>query len=141
LQAEQRSGFWIVADAVEQFHAKHGCLPLPGSVPDMKAQSKVYVQLQNIYKTKARQDAAEVLEMAHATADGQQVDPAEVELFCKNAAFVKLINATGGDSSASITKSDRLRAVVGEFCLLLAWDRSFPALRCQVGYEEAELTE
>ena len=100
---------------MEQFYAKHKCLPLPGSVPDMKAQSKVYVQLQNVYKSKARQDAAEVLEIVHATADGQQIDPAEVELFCKNAAFVKLINATGGDSSASISSLDRLKTVVGEF--------------------------
>lgn len=65
----------------------------------MKAQSKIYVQLQNIYKTKARQDAAEVLEMVQSSPGGEGVDPAEVELFCKNAAFVKLINsAEGGDS-------------------------------------------
>ncbi|KAK3390887.1 hypothetical protein B0H63DRAFT_389283 [Podospora didyma] len=114
IPAEQRSGFWIIVDAVEQFYAKHKCLPLPGSVPDMKAQSKVYVQLQNIYKSKARQDAGEVLQIVHATADGQQIDPAEVELFCKNAAFVKLINATGGDSSARISSSDRLKLVVDQ---------------------------
>ncbi|KAL2120808.1 hypothetical protein VTJ04DRAFT_4835 [Mycothermus thermophilus] len=107
---EQRSGFWLIADAVKQFYDKHGCLPLPGKLPDMKAKSNVYVQLQNIYKAKARKDAAEILEAVRAMPGGDRVDPAEVELFCKNAAFVKLVNATGGPN-AKTSKADRLKAV------------------------------
>ncbi|KAL1837639.1 hypothetical protein VTJ49DRAFT_3559 [Mycothermus thermophilus] len=107
---EQRSGFWLIADAVKQFYEKHKCLPLPGKLPDMKAQSKVYVQLQNIYKAKARKDAAEILETVRAAPGGDRVDAAEVELFCKNAAFVKLVNATGGPN-AKPSMTDRLKAV------------------------------
>lgn len=95
LQIEERSSFWIIADAVSQFYKKHSCLPLPGNVPDMKAQSKVYIQLQNIYKAKARQDVAEVLGLVRQSPGGEDVDPGEVELFCKNAAFVKLVNSGG----------------------------------------------
>lgn len=71
----------------------------------MKAQSKVYIQLQNIYKNKARQDVAEVLETVRQSPGGEDVDPDEVELFCKNAAFVKLVNAgsVGADRLAKIT--------------------------------------
>lgn len=58
----------------------------------MKAQSSVYIKLQNIYKSKARKDAAEVLEIVRSSSSGKDVDAQEVELFCKNAAFVKLIN-------------------------------------------------
>ncbi|KAI0173341.1 hypothetical protein GGR52DRAFT_580029 [Hypoxylon sp. FL1284] len=93
-EIELQSSFWIVAKAVEAFYGKHGCLPLPGALPDMKAQSNVYVKLQSIYKEKARRDAHEVLEMARVIAGGKDVDPTEVDLFCKNARFVKLINAT-----------------------------------------------
>jgi amyloid beta precursor protein binding protein 1 len=57
----------------------------------MKAQSSVYVELQNIYKTKARQDVAEVLGTVREHPFGKDVDVTEVETFCKNAAFVKLI--------------------------------------------------
>ena len=114
-KVEQRSGFWAVADAVKQFYEKHQCLPLPGKVPDMKAHSKVYIQLQNIYKAKARKDAAEILEIVEAAPGGQHVDPAEVDLFCKNAAFVKLINATGGGGSdAATSRADRLRSAAGK---------------------------
>ncbi|KAK4165168.1 putative NEDD8-activating enzyme E1 regulatory subunit [Cladorrhinum sp. PSN259] len=109
-QTEQKSGFWIIAEAVKKFYEKHQCLPLPGKVPDMKAQSKVYIQLQNIYKAKARQDAAEILQTVQAAASGENVDPAEVDLFCKNAAFVKLINATGG----KISRADRLKEVAAQ---------------------------
>ncbi|KAI1487728.1 hypothetical protein F5X96DRAFT_648584 [Biscogniauxia mediterranea] len=90
---ELQSNFWVIARAVKNFYLKHGCLPLPGALPDMKAVSSVYVKLQNIYKAKARKDAQEVLEIARANTGGKDVDPAEVELFCKNARFVKLINA------------------------------------------------
>jgi amyloid beta precursor protein binding protein 1 len=83
----------------------------------MKAQSKVYVQLQNIYKTKARKDAAEVLEIVRKAPNGQGIDSAEVELFCKNAAFVKLINATGG-LDGGVESNDRLRKVASTYCSL-----------------------
>lgn len=90
-QIEANSSFWIIADAIKQFYTKFNELPLPGSVPDMKAQSTVYVQLQNLYKAKARQDVAEVLEIVRAHPKGNEIDVAEVETFCKNAAFIKLI--------------------------------------------------
>lgn len=58
----------------------------------MKAQSHVYIQLQNLYKAKARQDANEVLETVRSIPGGADVDAEEVELFCTNGRFIKLIN-------------------------------------------------
>jgi NEDD8-activating enzyme E1 regulatory subunit len=92
---------------MKQFYDQHGCLPVPGNVPDMKAKSNVYVELQNIYKAKARKDAAEIFALVQGLPDGIDVDPAAVDLFCKNAAFVKLIN--GADATAG-----GLTDVVGE---------------------------
>jgi amyloid beta precursor protein binding protein 1 len=65
----------------------------------MKAQSTIYVQLQNIYKVKARQDAAEVLETVRSHSNGKDIPATEVEIFCKNAAFIKLIHGTTSASS------------------------------------------
>ncbi|KAI1382443.1 hypothetical protein F4677DRAFT_25967 [Hypoxylon crocopeplum] len=107
-EIELQSTFWIIAQAIETFYRAHGCLPLPGALPDMKAQSSVYVKLQSIYKEKARRDAQEVLETARAFPGGEDVDPAEVELFCKNARFVKLINATPtGEDLDAIFEAER----------------------------------
>ena len=60
----------------------------------MKAQSSVYVQLQNIYKAKARKDTSEVLEAVRNHPSGKTVEVAEVDNFCKNAAFIKLVHDT-----------------------------------------------
>jgi amyloid beta precursor protein binding protein 1 len=72
----------------------------------MKAQSTVYVRLQNIYKAKARQDAAEVLQMVRSHASGKDIPAAEVEIFCKNAAFIKLIHGTSSANDISEIASE-----------------------------------
>ncbi|KAI4283387.1 MAG: hypothetical protein L6R38_002199 [Xanthoria sp. 2 TBL-2021] len=89
------ANFWLVANAIQKFHQTHGALPLPGALPDMKAQSQDYIQLQNIYKAKARYDIEEVTKSVRSTeADLKRhtpVEAKEIESFCKGAAFVKLI--------------------------------------------------
>ncbi|KAM0327948.1 hypothetical protein ACHAQA_005347 [Verticillium albo-atrum] len=103
---ESKSSFWIIAGAVKAFYETHKCLPVPGGLPDMKAQSSVYIQLQGIYKAKARKDAAEVLASVRRAPGGEDVDPAEVDLFCKNAAFVKLIDSKDGGSERLLKVAD-----------------------------------
>jgi amyloid beta precursor protein binding protein 1 len=69
----------------------------------MKAQSDVYVRLQNVYKTKARKDLAEVVNIVRAHPRGKEVNIQEIETYCKNAAFIKLIRST--ESSPTDLKS------------------------------------
>lgn len=61
----------------------------------MKARSADYVQLQNIYKAKARKDLAEVTATVRLLEKEiprkSKIDDQEIEAFCKGAAFVKLI--------------------------------------------------
>ncbi|KAL1869986.1 hypothetical protein VTK73DRAFT_2880 [Phialemonium thermophilum] len=109
---DSKSGFWIITDAIKSFYERHSALPLPGNVPDMKAQSSVYIKLQGIYKAKARRDFEEVLATVRSLPGGDSVDAAEVELYCKNAAFVKLINALDSTrSGGGLGSADRLRSV------------------------------
>jgi len=96
---ENRSTFWVVVAAVKKFFEKHNCLPVPGAIPDMKAESDVYVKLQRLYKNKAQQDAREVFETVRAMPGGDCAELADVELFCKNARFVRLINAASDNKS------------------------------------------
>ena len=118
------ANFWLIAHAIRAFHAKHGVLPLPGALPDMKAQSADYIYLQNIYKRKAREDLTEVTFTVRKSEKTLQrihfVDDKEVEAFCKNAAFVKLICgrslcsaqlAGGKKSPGEINWSDRASAL------------------------------
>jgi amyloid beta precursor protein binding protein 1 len=101
------SAFWFIANAIRVFYSTHNQLPLPGAVPDMKARSADYIQLQNIYKSKARKDAAEVLQTVRSLEASvgrtDPIDEKEVEAFCKGAAHIKLVRGkplrvTRGDS-------------------------------------------
>ncbi|KAL9000123.1 MAG: hypothetical protein Q9169_001198 [Polycauliona sp. 2 TL-2023] len=89
------ANFWLVANAIHKFHQTHGSLPLTGALPDMKAQSGDYIQLQNIYKAKARKDVDEVTQSLRSMEAKMKrqtpVEAKEIESFCKGAAFVKLI--------------------------------------------------
>ncbi|GAB7346842.1 hypothetical protein MBLNU459_g1929t3 [Dothideomycetes sp. NU459] len=87
------SSFWFIARGVYDFYKAHGELPLPGAVPDMKAQSADYIRLQNIYKAKAREDCAEVVAYVreHEKISNTTVDEKEIEQFCKGAAHIKLV--------------------------------------------------
>ena len=77
----------------------------------MKAQSKDYIQLQNIYKAKARQDIDEVTQHVQSIEQAQKrklpADNREIEAFCKGAAFVKLIK--GQPLLTSVDNCDPLR--------------------------------
>lgn len=89
------ANFWVVANAIKRFYENHGVLPLPGGLPDMKSTSAGYIRLQTLYKSKARQDVAEVTATIRAIESSlnrsSPVPAGEVEQFCKNAAFVRVL--------------------------------------------------
>jgi len=90
--------FWVVARAISLFvtEKNNGLLPLPGALPDMKAESKGYIQLQNVYKAKARADLGQVMDFVKSILTSLQrseneITEAEVETFCKHAGYAKLV--------------------------------------------------
>jgi amyloid beta precursor protein binding protein 1 len=73
----------------------------------MKAQSEVYVRLQNIYKAKARQDVAEVEKLVRLHPRGGKVPVNKIKNYCKNTAFIKLIRSTESNPS-------KFKALIGK---------------------------
>ena len=61
------SDFWIMCRALKEFidGEGQGHLPVRGTIPDMFSDSARYVQLQNVYREKAAQDAEAVLKIVH----------------------------------------------------------------------------
>jgi NEDD8-activating enzyme E1 regulatory subunit len=92
------ANFWVIASAIKSFYETHGVLPLPGSLPDMKAKSADYIKLQTIYKNKAKKDIAKVKQSVRATEKELERQPpipdTEIESFCKNAAHVKVLHGS-----------------------------------------------
>jgi amyloid beta precursor protein binding protein 1 len=95
LVREDSPSFWVIANAIGLFYTKYNLLPVPGSVPDMKARSADYIELQNVYKSKARKDLAEVVESVRFVERNANrsnpIDEKDIEAFCKNAAHIKLV--------------------------------------------------
>ena len=108
--------FWVIASAISAFYVKHNVLPLPGSLPDMKAQSADYVSLQNIYKSKARADVEEVTstvrqlesQLSRPTAP---IPEREIEVFCKNASHIKVVRGRDIPKISSDSDSETLSAI------------------------------
>jgi NEDD8-activating enzyme E1 regulatory subunit len=87
--------FWIIASAIKTFYDTHDVLPLPGSLPDMKATSADYIKMQTIYKSKARADAAEVAqtvrEIEARLSRTTPIPESAIDAFCKNASHVRVL--------------------------------------------------
>ncbi|KAJ4403246.1 hypothetical protein N0V91_006649 [Didymella pomorum] len=136
---EDSPSFWVIANAVGLFYTKYGVLPVPGAVPDMKARSKDYIELQNVYKSKARKDLAEVLESVRFIERNAKrstpIAEKDVEAFCKNAAHIKLVRGRPFhvvQAGQKVQWGDRARSLAQEltfdgtllplYIAFLAWD-------------------
>ncbi|KAH3969662.1 hypothetical protein HBI55_007830 [Parastagonospora nodorum] len=139
LVREDSPTFWVIANAIGLFYTKYNVLPVPGSVPDMKARSADYIQLQNVYKSKARKDLAEVVEsvrfLERNTNRSNPIDEKDIEAFCKNAAHIKLVRGRPfqvvqagepvkwGDRAKSIAQTLTFPdSLIPLYIAFLAWD-------------------
>ncbi|CAK6973357.1 NEDD8-activating enzyme E1 regulatory subunit [Scomber scombrus] len=60
--SSQTTSFWVMLRAVKDFvhNEGNGSLPVRGTIPDMIADSQKFINLQNVYREKAMQDATAV---------------------------------------------------------------------------------
>uniref|UniRef100_A0A8C7WF51 NEDD8-activating enzyme E1 regulatory subunit n=1 Tax=Oncorhynchus mykiss TaxID=8022 RepID=A0A8C7WF51_ONCMY len=92
----QTPAFWVMTRAVREFVQNDGGgnLPVRGSIPDMIADSEKFINLQNVYREKAMQDASVVSK--HVESLLQSVGKPSC-LCCvfrsagKNAAFLRVV--------------------------------------------------
>ncbi|KAL7412491.1 hypothetical protein BDY24DRAFT_393087 [Mrakia frigida] len=87
--------FFLLLRALRTFVSTTSHLPVSASLPDMKSSTSAYVDLQSIYKAKAKEDLesikiclAEVLK--NVGLDEDAIDESEIEEFVKNAGGLKV---------------------------------------------------
>lgn len=90
------SSFWMLCKALKEFVNETGSLPLRGSIPDMTADSKRFIALQNVYHEKAMEDKEKITLKLHRilSSAGKPTDfikEDEIRLFCKNSAFLRVV--------------------------------------------------
>ncbi|EUC35352.1 hypothetical protein COCCADRAFT_35085 [Bipolaris zeicola 26-R-13] len=139
LVRQDSPSFWVIANAIGLFYTKYNVLPVPGSVPDMKARSADYIELQNVYKSKARRDLAEVVESVRFLERNANrsvpIDEKDIETFCKNAAHIKLVRGRPFhivEAGEKIKWGDRAKSIaqtltfpdsqIPLYIAFLAWD-------------------
>ena len=102
--------FWLIMRALKRFVASEGAardgvdgsiatLPLSGNLPNMHADTKSYIELQNIYREQAARDCAAVTAHAERILEelGQPaglVSQQDISLVCKNAASLRIVRTT-----------------------------------------------
>lgn len=154
--------FWIIAHAVKLFvdspEQGAGMLPLSGAVPDMKAESKTYVSLQQCYRERAKRDAGLVYEtVKHVLRDLQrkedEIDYDTVALFCKHANFVRCVNFRGvmGEyeldehHKKAVKKAlgdwDAAESLIHDYIALRAWQEFYDKNGRVAGAEDGEYEE
>ncbi|KAJ2851025.1 hypothetical protein IWW36_001452 [Coemansia brasiliensis] len=95
----QTSNFWLLVNALRRYlesEYSQGMLPHSGAIPDMKADTLSYVNLQRIYKQKAEADKREFLCHLHdvlhdADLPTDHVSSEQVDAFCRNASKLRLV--------------------------------------------------
>ncbi|XP_038954013.1 NEDD8-activating enzyme E1 regulatory subunit-like isoform X3 [Rattus norvegicus] len=88
---KQTPSFWILAHALKEFVAKEGQgnLPVRGTIPDMIAYSSKNIKLQNVYREKAKKDAAavgnHVAKLLQSVGQApESISEKELKLLCKS---------------------------------------------------------
>ncbi|MFT7816777.1 NEDD8-activating enzyme E1 regulatory subunit isoform X2 [Arapaima gigas] len=112
----QTPAYWVMAQAVKEFVENEGGgnLPVRGTIPDMIADSEKFIRLQNVYREKAMQDALLVSKHVESLLQSAGKSPAsiseqEIRLFCKNAAFLRVVRCrslTNEYSVESVNKDE-----------------------------------
>lgn len=95
------SNFWVLVRALNEFitHEGKGLLPVRGSIPDMMSSSSYYIELQRIYQRKANEDIQIISEYVNQLLlslgkSDQSIDEQDIKLFCRHAAFLRVIRTT-----------------------------------------------
>lgn len=105
------SSFWLCVKALKQFVAQNNCLPLRGTIPDMTSDSAKYIQLQQIYRLKAKEDSETVNSIIQTLPKAQNVNITEneVNLFCKNVQSLRVLRTSAIEAELN---GERLRQIV-----------------------------
>ncbi|TWW67939.1 NEDD8-activating enzyme E1 regulatory subunit APP-BP1 [Takifugu flavidus] len=95
----QTPSFWLMLQAVKEFvlNEGNGSLPVRGTIPDMIADSQKFIKLQNVYRTKAMQDAAAVSKYVERLLQSvgkppESIPEQDIKLFCKNSSFLRVVH-------------------------------------------------
>ncbi|XP_010510023.1 PREDICTED: NEDD8-activating enzyme E1 regulatory subunit AXL [Camelina sativa] len=133
------SYFWVMVAALKEFLSNEGGgeVPLEGSIPDMTSSTEHYINLQNIYYSKAEADFLSMEQrvkniLVKVGQDPSSISKPTIKSFCKNARKLKVCryrmieDEFRTPSVAALHKclaDEEYRSAIGFYILLRAVDR------------------
>ncbi|KAG5680702.1 hypothetical protein PVAND_010193 [Polypedilum vanderplanki] len=146
--------FWIMVRALKDFieNEGKGYLPLPGIIPDMTAETSLYINLQNVYRAKALQDAdivfrrvQELLEELNKSCDW--ITEKDVRLFCREAAYIAIIRGSkisdeyekGSNTATIASELENIDSLMGHYVVLRSQDRFITEHGCMPGEIQVDI--
>lgn len=130
--------FWIMARALKEFieNEGNGYMPLVGNIPDMTAETALYINLQNIYRAKARSDADIVLRRVHELLEQLNkscdwITESKVRLFCREASHLSVMRGSkiadeyekGTNAELITNELENIESLMGHHIVLRAMER------------------
>ncbi|XP_055845452.1 nedd8-activating enzyme E1 regulatory subunit isoform X1 [Episyrphus balteatus] len=117
---KQSSPFWIMAKALKEFvlNENNNYLPLPGVLPDMTANTESYINLQNIFRQQALQDADNIYRkcqhyLKELGLPPETITDKTVRLFCRESAGLAVVRGT--KLADEYEKSSKIVNIVDNF--------------------------
>lgn len=97
--AEDCPPFWIMCAALREFVESEGALPVRGTLPDMTSDSESYIKLQQLYQSKAQEQADAIYRKCGQIAvnNGAHQDfvlESEAKRFCKHASEIHVMRGS-----------------------------------------------
>lgn len=92
--------FWVLVNVLKKFvtNDPEKNLPLSGVLPDMKASTKTYVDLQHVYRQKAKHDFETFRDLYQSTlkslgnvSEDRYLTDEDIETFCKNSRYIRVV--------------------------------------------------
>ena len=113
--------FWLLVKGLKQFMLDSGNrLPVKGRIPDMTSDSTRYIELQNIYKQKSREDseAINTIIQNFENEDRErfvEISDSFLRAFCANSHCLRLIRA--GRLNNQLEHSEKVKEKINSLCM------------------------
>ena len=115
--------FWFLVKGLKQFMADSGeRLPVKGRIPDMTSDSSRYIQLQNIYKEKSREDAEAINTIIQNFENEDrerfvEISDSFLRAFCANSHCLRLIRTSKLSRELLLEDREKMKQKINSLCM------------------------
>ncbi|KAG4305397.1 hypothetical protein PORY_000953 [Pneumocystis oryctolagi] len=126
--SSESSEFWILCRAISNYISTegNGLLPLSGTLPDMRSDSEIYIQLKNIYYQKAQKDYECVRRcvqniLMSINQPISKISDKKIKLFCKQSRYIKVLRYRSLEQEYKYPNLDLIKSSFSVPDTLIIW--------------------